>query len=77
MARPSPIVLLLQLLLCVATLRPAAVVAQDTDSLASSFFSGNLRFIYMCVCVKLTTSRYSVRPYIDYFRNRDVIKYAW
>ncbi|XP_025422741.1 protein masquerade [Sipha flava] len=42
MTRPTPIVMLLQLLLCAATLRSDAVVAQDTDSLASSFFSGLL-----------------------------------
>lgn len=49
---------LLQLLVCTAALRPTAVMVhgQDTDSLASSFFSGNLYIPddllqYVCVCV--------------------------
>ncbi|XP_015375314.1 PREDICTED: serine proteinase stubble [Diuraphis noxia] len=44
MARPGVVAPLIQLLLCAAALRPAAVMVngQDADSLASSFFSGLL-----------------------------------
>lgn len=42
-AMARPLSQLLQLLLCAAALRPAAIAVhgQDADSLASSFFSGN------------------------------------